>query len=251
MRIFVAVFSSSLVLIVFDYILFKVNKSDIYFIPIQILVIDFFVTLSLLSAPRIAYKLLFSYYQGRSKGIKEGIAIFGAGESGIIAKRSIDKDYLSVYKVSAFLDDDEKKIGKTIEGIKIYNIYENNFEELVKQLNIKTLLIASQSISAHRKKELIEMCLGLNIKVKSVPRLERWINGELSLAQFQNVNIEDLLDRDEIVLDRRTISHQISGKRILVTGASGSIGSEIARQLSHFYPEKIYLLDQAESPLYE
>ncbi len=250
-RILAAVFISSSSILAFDFVVYFVSENPELYIPISIILLDFFITLVALGSSRVAYKLLYSYYRSSPHEPKENIAIFGAGESGIITKRSLDKDSRSFYKIVAFLDDDEKKAGKKVEGINIYHSTSESITEVIEKYKLHTILISVQNISPKRKKEIIELCLKLKVNVKSVPRVERWINGELSLAQFQNVNIEDLLDRDEITLDKKVISREVSGKRVLVTGASGSIGSEIARQLRFFHPEKIYLLDQAESPLYE
>ncbi len=250
-RILGAVSISSLSILAFDFMLYFLNGRYEFYIPIRIVVLDFFVCLVALSSSRVAYKLLYSYYRSSPHEPKQNIAIFGAGESGIITKRSLDKDSRTTYKIVAFFDDDEKKEGTKLEGINIYNSSSDNIAEVIKKNKIHTILISIQNIAPKRKKEIIELCLNLKIEVKSVPRVDRWINGELSLAQFQNVNIEDLLDRDEIKLDKKAVSREVSGKRVLITGASGSIGSEIARQLRFYHPEKIYLLDQAESPLYE
>jgi FlaA1/EpsC-like NDP-sugar epimerase len=248
-RILFAAFISSSCILTFDFVHYFYTNAHQFYIPIRIILLDFFICLVALSSSRVTYKLLYSYYKSSPHEPKQNIAIFGAGESGIITKRSLDKDSRSAYKIIAFFDDDEKKVGKKVEGINIFN--SSQLFDLINKYKISTILISVQNISPKRKKEIIELCLKLKVEVKNVPRVERWINGELSLAQFQNVNIEDLLERDEISLDKNAITREVSGKRVLVTGASGSIGSEIARQLRFFHPEKIYLLDQAESPLYE
>ncbi|MCX6189532.1 MAG: nucleoside-diphosphate sugar epimerase/dehydratase [Bacteroidetes bacterium] len=250
-RILSAVFISSASLLAFDFILYYSSSDKQFYIPLSIIVLDFFICLLALSSFRLGYKLLYSYYRNSPSQPKQNIAIFGAGDSGVITKRSLDRGGRLAYKIVAFLDDDEKKSNKKVEGVIIYHSDPSTITELVQKYNIHILLIAIQNISPKRKREIIELCLKLKVDVKYVPRTERWINGELSLAQFQNVNIDDLLDRDEIVLDKKIIAREVNGRKVLITGASGSIGSEIARQLRFFHPAKIYLLDQAESPLYE
>lgn len=251
-RVLLTVFISSLGIMALDFGWYYFTKNEWFYIPVRIVILDFFLSFLALSSSRIAYKLLFSYYKNphHDKDSRINMAIFGAGESGIITKRSLDNDSRNHFKLVAFFDDDEKKSGTKIEGITIYNS-QKALQETIEKLKIKTIILSIQNILPRRKKEIIELCLGLNIDIKNVPPVERWINGELSTAQFKSVNIEDLLERDPIILDKRMISRQVGGKRILITGASGSIGSEIARQLRFFRPEKIYLLDQAESPLYE
>ena len=116
---------------------------------------------------------------------------------------------------------------------------------------MKHLIIAIQNISPHRKKEIIESCMQYDTKVLNVPPVTNWINGELSFKQIKKIKIEDLLDRDPIQLDIGQIKNEITGKVILITGAAGSIGSEIVRQVLPFQPKSLIMLDCAESPLYE
>jgi FlaA1/EpsC-like NDP-sugar epimerase len=137
-----------------------------------------------------------------------------------------------------------------LEGVRIHD----SGKELDSMLNAheaEQIIFAISNISPHRKKEIIEQCLNHNIKVLDVPPVSRWINGELSYRQIRKARIEDLLDRDEIQLSESNIRHDFSGRRILITGAAGSIGSEIARLLVPFSPSLLILLDQAESPLHE
>jgi len=180
---------------------------------------------------------------------KTGVIIYGAGEAGLITKRTFDRDKGIRYKVVAFVDDDKAKSGKKIEGVRIYHT--SKLEQLLESLDIKHLVISIQNIAAIRKQEIVDSCLKYNTRVLNVPPVRSWINGELSSKQIRKLNIEDLLGREPIKLDMAKIKSDITGKVILVTGAAGSIGSELVRQIISYKPRLLVMVDMAESPLYE
>ena len=245
-RIFIAVTSGSIFLMLLN-VVFIINTGKAL-LPSSVLVIDFILTLMLLSACRLTYKLLYQQIKLDSPK-KTNVIIYGAGQSGIITKRTLEQDNKINYKIIAFIDDNEEKSGKRIDGIPI--VKGSNLKTVIEKQPISELIISIQNISRDRKKSIIETCLSYDIKVKNIPPVERWINGELNYKQIKKVKIEDLLERDPIELDKREMSRNLRGKNILVTGAAGSIGSEIARQLLAFYPGKLLLFDQAETALYE
>ena len=220
-----------------------------YFLPLSIIAIDYMATVILMIASRVAVRLIYLEKMKSGEGAREKVIIYGAGEMGHITKRTIDRDMGSRYDVIAFLDDARSKAGKRLEGVTI-----RDGQDLVKLLEKHTvnhLIIGIMNPDQERKKEIIEACLKYNVNVLNVPPVHDWINGELSFRQIRKVRIEDLLGRDEIQLDKAAIEKQVHGKTILVTGAAGSIGSGMVRQLLEFKPGKIVLLDQAESPLFE
>jgi len=135
-----------------------------------------------------------------------------------------------------------------LDGIPILSFMD--FQELVKKHPIDELVIATFSISAKRKNELVDFCLDHDIKILNVPPYGQWSEGKFNSNQLRTIKIEDLLERDTIYINNQEIKNQVKGKRILVTGAAGSIGSEIVRQLLPYSPELIVLCDQAESPLH-
>lgn len=219
-----------------------------FILPFSIVIIEYMATVFLMITFRIIIKVLYSEIKN-PKSEKRNVVIFGAGESGVITKRAIDRDARSRYNVIAFIDDDIKKQGKKIEGAEIFS--SNKLGEILAKNDVAHLIISVQQLSAERKKEIIETALQHNVKVLNVPPVDKWINGELSFKQIKKIKIEDLLERDPIQLDYAAISKQIKDKVVLVTGAAGSIGSEIVRQALRFNPKKIILLDQAETPLFE
>ena len=217
-------------------------------IPFSIIIIDYMATTFLMISLRIMFKALYLELTNPNKD-KRSVIIFGAGESGIITKRTMDRDAGTKYKVLAFIDDDTKKQGKKLEGVSIYGI--DKLDEILQHNNVSNLIISVQNLSLIRKQKIVDICLTHNTKVLNVPPVTNWINGELSFKQIKKVQIEELLEREPIQLDKEDIQKQLADKVILVTGAAGSIGSEIVRQLIPFNPKKIILLDQAESPLYD
>lgn len=220
----------------------------IYMVPFSIIIIDYLLTVFMMITGRILIKIIYNEIKNPSRE-KSGVIIYGAGESGIITKRTLDRDKGTRYKVIAFVDDDKRKAGKKMEGIPIYN--SSRLEELQQNYDVKHLIIAIQNISSLRKQQIVDSCLKYNTRILNVPPVKSWINGELSFKQIRKLNIEDLLGRDPIQLDLAKLRSELGGKVVLVTGAAGSIGSEIVRQIIPFRPKLIVMVDMAESPLYD
>jgi len=246
MRILFVIIIGSSLLVLFD-IITRITIG-IFYIPLSVIIIDALVTMFIMICSRLAVKAI--YFESRNpEKQKSTILIYGAGESGLITKRILDRDAAIKYKVVGFIDDDPKKKGRSLEGSFIYS--PDKLESLISENDVESLIISILNISLSRKNEIIERCINQNIKVLTVPPVSKWINGELSFNQLKSVNIESLLERDPIKLNIDLIKNQLYNKRILVTGAAGSIGSELARQILPFQPKRLFLLDQAESPLHE
>lgn len=221
---------------------------NIEIVSYQIILINTFVSFLFLTSYRLLIKLLYSYILNLGV-IKKNILIYGAGEAGVATKRTFEQDSKANIQVKAFLDDDPRKSDKVIEGVKIYHT--SQILKLIKANDISELIIAAFSLPSKAKSDIVDICLDNNIKVLTVPPFSHWINGHFSTKQIQKIKIEDLLDREPIMLYNEIITDQLKGKRVLVTGAAGSIGSEIVRQLIKYNPALIILNDQAESPLYD
>jgi FlaA1/EpsC-like NDP-sugar epimerase len=217
-------------------------------IPYSVVFISFFISSLLLYQYRLLVKNVFSFI--KTDNTKQTPAvIFGAGVAGFLTKQAIESDVSSQYKLVAFLDDDVKKHNKEINGTKILGL--EKLGELVKKHKVKKLVIATKSLSIERKNEIVDQALLYNIKVSYVPSFEKWLRNEWDLKQIRDINIEDLLGREVIKLDNPEIEKEVRGKTICITGAAGSIGSELARQVLTYKPHTLILIDQAESPLYE
>lgn len=246
-RIFIVVsFGSIFYVLVNGLFYYFINRK--FPIPFSIIIIDYMATTFLMISLRVTFKALYLELTNPNKE-KRSVIIFGAGESGIITKRTLDRDAGTKYKVLAFIDDNEIKQGKKLESVAIFGI--DKLDNLLRSNDVSNLIISVQNLSPLRKQKIVEICLQYNTKVLNVPPVTNWINGELSFKQIKKIQIEELLERDVIKLDNEDIQHDLTNKVILVTGAAGSIGSEIVRQLVRFNPKTIVLLDQAESPLYD
>lgn len=220
-----------------------------YLVPFSVVFIEFFISVFSMSAYRLGVKLLYEeLVQVRKE--KSNVIILGANEYGLITKKTLERDPKKDIQVIAFIDNKTDLLRQKLEGVSIYDS-KNDLEDLLKEQQVDLLIIAVPNIPASRKKQVVDTCLKYNVRVLHVPPMSKWINGELSMNQIREVKIEELLERDPIQLDSQSISRQLLGKRILVTGAAGSIGSEIARQLAGYHPQKLFLLDQAETPLFE
>lgn len=225
--------------------------NDRFLLPTSVLIIASLSAMFMLIFYRLLVKELFVYLKNgfAEKELRQGI-IFGAGEAGIIAQEAIKKDSKTHMNIVAFLDDDSKKEGKNIDGKRIYKGLED-LEKLVKLYGITELIIAVRDLSVSRKNEIIDECLRLNVSVSMVPPVDQWINGGLTAGAIREIKIEDLLSREQILLDNPRIEQDLKGKIVMVTGAAGSIGSELCRQISYYHPKLIIMLDIAESPLYD
>ncbi|MBI5218382.1 MAG: polysaccharide biosynthesis protein [Bacteroidia bacterium] len=219
-----------------------------FLIPLSVLLIDFFITVFTMTFSRLLLKTVYLELNYPKKNTSN-VIIYGTDELGMITKRTLDRDLGRNHNVIAFIDNSNRNVGKKIEGVTIKNC--DKLESILQKQTVSKLIFAKKLIGSARKKEIVETCLNYNVEVLSIPDINKWINGELSVNQIKNIKIEDLLERDPIELDVVQIKKQLINKVILVTGAAGSIGSEIVRQIAGYNPQKILLLDQAESPLYE
>jgi FlaA1/EpsC-like NDP-sugar epimerase len=245
-RIFVIVSMGSIFFAFLNLLSYALIKE--FIIPYSIIIIDYMASVFMMITFRVMVKILYFEIKNPERE-KRNVIIFGAGESGLISKRTLDRDAGTKYKVLAFIDDATKKQGKKLEGITIHPF--DKLPELLKNNDVAHLIISIQDLDPERKKEIVEICLSYNTKVLNVPPVTKWINGSLSFKQIKKINIVELLGRKPIRLKESNISKQLSGKTILVTGAAGSIGSELVRQIAKFEPARMILLDQSESPLYE
>ncbi len=246
-RIFVIVLAGSLMLYFINIITRQLILGH-YIIPHSVIIIDALVTIFVMISSRLAIKAIYFETKNPEKE-KTHVIIYGAGESGIITKRTLDRDAAVRYKVVGFIDDDEKKKGRSLEGVFIFS--SDKLHELITDNQVESVILSIQNLSPTKKNNIIDECLQYGVRVLNVPPVAKWINGELSFNQIKSINIEELLERDPIKLDNGLINEQLNDKIILITGAAGSIGSELARQCAKFNPRMLVLLDQAESPLHE
>ncbi|MHB9028145.1 MAG: nucleoside-diphosphate sugar epimerase/dehydratase, partial [Candidatus Latescibacterota bacterium] len=175
--------------------------------------------------------------------------IVGAGAIGQSLLQILLHHQSHKYTVAGFLDDNPELIGKQIEGIKIYGPI-RDVVDIARKLQSNQLIIAMPSAPAKRTREIIDSVKETSINVSTVPSYVEIIEGNVRVDNIREIKIEDILSRDKIEIDLEMISGKVSGRNILITGAAGSIGSEICRQLLRFNPSVLVALDQAETPLF-
>lgn len=232
---------------------FCINTACITFngnkiISVITLIIYTLLTFLFLTSYRIVVKYVFMRIKNANLD-KIRVIIYGAGEAGIVTKRTFDHDLKFNKRIVAFVDDDPRKIGNKIDGVKILDA--NHLENLIVDEAVDEVIFASYTIPVERKNQIVDICLTNNAKILEIPTAEVWTRSSATPAMIHQVKIEDLLDRKQIVMDMDGIQKELKGKRILITGAAGSIGSEIVRQLLKFETGLIIMCDQSETALHE
>lgn len=251
LKVLQATFGTFVFLAIFSTIGYALGRGHWSFIPRSILLVHFMLTAFMLLGSRFMVKLTYIRFIESTEVKKKRVIIYGAGASGLITKNTLKQDTSRHYEVVAFIDDNPNKIGKSLEGIVVYSsdkVLNNGFLE---KHEVQEIIISIQALSPDRRRAIVERCIEKGVDVKVVPPVDKWIHGELSTKQIRNVRIEELLEREPIKLNSLNVSKELKGKVVLVTGAAGSIGSEIARQVAHYGPARLVMLDQAESALYD
>jgi FlaA1/EpsC-like NDP-sugar epimerase len=219
--------------------------------PLSVIFINYFISVFIWLSYRLVAKWFFRFYWRYSNENKIRAAIYNTGHSGVTLRKVISEDDNVNIKVVAFLEDKGDHAGKRLEGLPIYAFNNSSLQKLARQERIRLLIIADEQIEASVLNELVEQCIALNIRVQKVLPVEKWISSGWSNTQLKDVNIEDLLERSVIHIQNKQVTEELQGKSVLVTGAAGSIGSELVRQLIRHSPAAIILCDKAESPLHE
>ena len=223
--------------------------SGAFLVPMSVVLIDFFITSYLLIAFRIFAKyFIHSLRSGGENKRNINVLLYGREHFAVSLKRALDSDNDSPLKVIGFMHHSSKAYRKTIEGLNIFDISE--LDNLITIYSVKQLIFADNDIPAEQKNVVVQKCLNRGVKVKSIRNFVELTTDNTRLPKLDEIKIEDLLERDPIHLEVQKISSSLRDKTILVTGAAGSIGGEIVRQVLSFNPAKLILLDQAETPIY-
>jgi FlaA1/EpsC-like NDP-sugar epimerase len=214
-----------------------------------VLLINFFISCTLHMMLRSMVRGFYYYVKQNAIVLKENVLIFGSDTEAMLVKQAIESSITNKFVIAGFVETDINKANVSIQQKRVYHLRELPLLKTKKKID--KLILMNEQLDSKDKKVVIEKCLQFGIKVLTVPPSDQWIYGKLSLKQIQELRIEDLLQREPIVINNEKISAELTGKRILITGAAGSIGSEIVRQVLSFKPEMVVLCDQAESPLHE
>jgi FlaA1/EpsC-like NDP-sugar epimerase len=245
-NVFIALILVAIILSSLNFIDLYVLSKTYFQIPFSVIIIHFLLSTVILILSRFAFKWLFNSIISKFKSTSN-ILIYGAGDSGLLTYYAINEDKQNQLKVIGFIDDHKGKIGKKINQVKIYAPSQITKNFIIKN-NIKEVIVSIQNINSEKLTSLVEKSLSKSLKVKIVPAVSNWINGSLKVRQIKDIKIEDLLGRKLINIENSLLKKEFSEKIILITGAAGSIGSEIARQIAVYNYHTLILLDQAESP---
>ena len=231
--------------------LFRYLLHPNYRFAFSVWVLSFFITTVYLLGSRILIGYLFSYYKKSQQSLNtRKLLIFGAAELGLTLKKSIESHTDSGYHIMGFLDDDPNKAGKLMEGYEVYDA-EKNLQRTIKRLGITDIIIATKTLAPLRKAKFLNDTIQFNLRIRELPSLKRWFDSHFNLNTIQQIDIHDLLNREPIQLQNDEVAQALQAKVILVTGAAGSIGSELVRRLAEHHPLQIICMDMAESPLYD
>lgn len=250
-RFFNAITAASIVALLIVFLTHNFQVPPNWVLSTSIVIIHGVLSSFLLMGFRLMVRGMYYYYVIPREELNP-VLIFGAGEKGKITLGVLENDRNSKIEVVGFIDDKKSLNGKMLGGKTIYS-EDEAFDKILESKKVSEIIMAvsANQISIARKKALFDRCLNNNMVIREVPPLEDWVNGQFKSRQIRKIKIEDLLGREPIQLNQERISQGLRGAVVLVTGAAGSIGSEIVRQLMSFDTGLVILLDQAESALYD
>lgn len=248
-----------------DYLLLRAIPGARF--PRSVLLLTWILNILLVGGARFAARLRREWLMGSTAGARgvlgsgtggtreeegggRGALIVGAGEAGCIVARELRAHPELGYRLVGFIDDDTSKQGYMLVGLRVLGTRED-LPALVKRHDVDDVIIAMPSAPGRVVREIVRACEGLGVRVRTLPGLYDLIDGKLDVGRIRDVQIEDLLRRDEIKVDLERVGGYLSGRRVLVTGAGGSIGQELCRQIARFSPKRLILLGHAENDIYD
>ena len=247
MRIFVSLTVSYALLMISSVLL--ASYLDIRLTPVSVLFMAYIISFAIMSCSRIVVKMFYELlnFDGSHSA---NVFIYGAKEAGVNIAKALRVNLRNHYRLRGFIADEPELINKVMMGVKVFP----NDESLIDVLNdrdVHTIIISPAKMEELKKSDMADRLLAHNIKLMTAPPLSEWSGQTLNRTQLKEIQIEDLLQRDPIEIDIHKVASHLEGKRVMITGAAGSIGSEIMRQVASFNPYKPILVDQAETPLHD
>ncbi|HCY70215.1 MAG TPA: polysaccharide biosynthesis protein [Bacteroides cellulosilyticus] len=247
MRIFVSLTVSYALLMISSVLL--ASYLDIRLAPVSVLFMAYIISFAIMSCSRIVVKMFYELlnFDGSHSA---NVFIYGAKEAGVNIAKALRVNLRNHYRLRGFMADEPELINKVMMGVKVFP----NDESLIDVLNdrnVHAIIISPAKMEELKKSDMADRLLAHNIKLMTAPPLSEWSGQTLNRTQLKEIQIEDLLQRDPIEIDIHKVASHLEGKRVMITGAAGSIGSEIMRQVASFNPYKLILVDQAETPLHD
>jgi len=215
----------------------------------SVLFIAYVLNFAIMTCSRVIVKMVFELLNFDSRH-SSNVFIYGAKEAGVNIAKSLKVNLRNHYQLRGFVADEPELIGKVMMGVKVYP-NDEALIELMNDRNVHILIVSPAKMDILKKSDLTDTLLASNIKLLTPPPLSEWGGQTLDHTQLKKIQIEDLLQRESIEVDIHKIASHLEGKRVMITGAAGSIGSEIMRQVASFNPHKMVLVDQAETPLHD
>ena len=216
---------------------------------ISVLFMAYVINFAMMACSRIVVKMFFEVLNFDGSHTTN-VFIYGAKEAGVNIAKSLRVNLRNHYRLRGFIADEPELIGKVMMGAKVFP----NDEALIENMNdrdVHTIIVSPAKMEKLKKSDMIDTLLSNNVKLLTAPPLSEWGGQALNKTQLKEIQIEDLLQREPIEVDIHKIASHLEGKRVMITGAAGSIGSEIMRQVASFNPYKLILIDQAETPLHD
>lgn len=247
MRIFVALTVSYALLLIASIVVKSFTNINVA--PITVLFMSYIISFAMMACSRIVVKIFFealNFDGSRSANV----FIYGAKEAGVNIAKALRVSLRNHYHLRGFIADEPELINKVMMGVKVFP----NDDTLIENLDdrdVHTIIISPAKMEALKHSDMADRLLAHNIKLMTAPPLSEWNNQFLDRTQLKEIQIEDLLQRNPIEIDIHKVASHLEGKRVMITGAAGSIGSEIMRQVASFNPYKLILVDQAETPLHD
>lgn len=247
MRIFVSLTVSYALLMISSVLLS--SYMDVRLAPVSVFFMAYIISFAMMSCSRIVVKMLYELlnFDGSHSA---NVFIYGAKETGVNIAKALRVNLRNHYHLRGFIADEPELINKVMMGVKVFA----NDETLIDVLNdrdVHTIIISPAKMEELKRSDMADRLLAHNIKLMTAPPLSEWSGQTLNRTQLKEIQIEDLLQRNPIEIDIHKVASHLEGKRVMITGAAGSIGSEIMRQVASFNPYKLILVDQAETPLHD
>lgn len=247
MRIFVSLTVSYALLMIANVLMG--NCLGFKLAPVSVLFMSYMINFAMMACSRVVVKTFFEVlnFDGTHSA---NVFIYGAKEAGVNIAKALRVNLRNHYRLRGFIADEPELINKVMMGVKVFP-NDDTLIDVLNDRNVRTIIISPAKMEELKKSDMADRLLANNIKLMTAPPLSEWNGQGLSHTQLKEIQIEDLLQRDPIEIDIRKVASHLEGKRVMITGAAGSIGSEIMRQVASFNPYKLILVDQAETPLHD